>query len=89
MAGKDRPDMGSVPMLVRFERLRARGCITGRPAVTLRTTDSGHGPKAYQCRFSRALQQLPLLSVIDGLSLSNGIVSAPQALAVRPVQPPA
>ena len=30
----------------------------------------------FKCRFARALQQLPLLSVIDGLSLSTGIVSA-------------
>jgi hypothetical protein len=44
---------------------------------TLRTTDSGHGPVAFPRRFAQALQRLPLLSVIDGLSLSIGIVSAP------------
>jgi hypothetical protein len=41
----------------------------------LRTTDSGHGPMACPCRFARALGRLPLLRVIDGLSLSTGIVS--------------
>ena len=44
---------------------------------------------AFPCRFAWALQQLPSLSVIDGLSLSNRIVSAPGLLAARPVQPPA
>jgi hypothetical protein len=32
---------------------------------------------AFPRRFAQALQRLPLLSVIDGLSLSIGIVSAP------------
>jgi hypothetical protein len=40
-------------------------------------------------RFARALGRLPLLRVLDGLSLSIGIVNAPGALAVRPVQSPA
>ena len=43
----------------------------------LRTTDSGHGRMTFPCRFARALEQLPLLSVIDGLSRSPGIGSAP------------
>ena len=44
---------------------------------------------AIPCRFAQAFLQLPLLSAIDGLSLSIGIVSASGALAVRPVQSPA
>ena len=68
--------MGDVPMLVRFEGPPARAVSPGAGG-DLGTTDSGHGPMAIPCRFAQALQRLPLMSVIDGLSLSTGIVSAP------------
>ncbi len=67
--------MGTVPMLVWFEGLPARGCITKhRGAVT--SGQPRQSPMACPCRFAQAFRQLPLLSVIDGLSLSTGIVSA-------------
>jgi hypothetical protein len=54
----------------------------------LRTTDSGHGPIAVPCCFARALERLPFVSVIDGLSLSTGIVSAPGLWRSGRAQPP-
>jgi hypothetical protein len=69
---------------------RDAGCVTERRgAVTSGQQIQGVALWPFPRRVARALGRLPLLRVLDGLSLSIGIVNAPGALAVRPVQSPA